>query len=75
MSLAELEEAVEDLSVEEYSHFRKWLVAHSLKTKEYEAWKADIIERTAGSLEGADGEELEKNVAEAGKGVPDDHSW
>ena len=75
MSLAELEEAVEELSLEQYSHFRKWLMAHSLKTKEYQAWKADIIEKTAGCLDGAVGEEFERNVEEAGKGVPDDHSW
>ncbi len=75
MSLAELEEAVEELSLEEYSHFRKWLITNSLKTREYQAWKADIINRTSGCLKGADGAEFEKNVEAAGKGMSDDHSW
>ena len=75
MSLAELEEAVEELSIEDFSHFRKWLDFDSLKMQEFQARKREALIETAGCLAGEEGDEFARNVEEAGKGMADDHSW
>lgn len=72
MSLAELEEAVDELSAEDLAHFINWV---NLKAVNHDiALKKKALRETAGYLTDEDNDFITA-VAEAGKTVNESHEW
>lgn len=74
MSIAELEEAVDELSPEEFGQFMSWVNHKAMKIRNDIEQKKQALRETAGYLTDED-QDFITAVEEAGNSVHESHEW